>query len=76
MRDFPDDSVVKNLPASARDTGDMGSIPESGRSPEGGNENPLLYSCLENPMDRATGQAIVHGATKELDMTEQLSTNF
>ena len=46
---FPGGIVVKNLPANA---GDMGSIPESGRSPEGGNGNPLQYSCLENPMDR------------------------
>ena len=37
-------------------TGDSGSIPGSGRSPEGGHSNPLQYSCLENPMDRgATG---------------------
>ena len=45
---FPGDSVVKNLPANA---GDMGSIPGSGRPPGEGNGNPLLYSCLENPMD-------------------------
>ena len=47
VKDFPDNSVVKNLPAYARDTGDTGSIPESGRSPEGENGNPLLYSCLD-----------------------------
>ena len=41
--------MVKNLPANA---GDMGSTPESGRSPGGGNGNPLQYSFLENPMDR------------------------
>ena len=40
---------VKNLPANA---GDAGSVPGSGRSHEGGNGNPLQYSCLENPMDR------------------------
>ena len=39
--------MVKNPPASAGDTGDMCSIPESGRSPGGGNDNPLQYSCLE-----------------------------
>ena len=44
---FPGGSVVKNLPASA---GDVGSIPESGRSPGGGNGNALQYSCLGNPM--------------------------
>ena len=40
---------VKNLPAKARDTGDVGSIPRLGRSPGGGNGSPLQYSCLENP---------------------------
>ena len=45
---FPGGSVVKNLPANS---GDMGLIPGSGRSPGGGNGNPLKYSCLENPMD-------------------------
>ena len=44
--------VVKNLPAKARDTGDLGSIPGSGRSPGGGNGNALQESCLENSMDR------------------------
>ena len=40
---------VKNPPANA---GDAGSIPGSGRSPGAGNDNPLQYSCLENPLDR------------------------
>ena len=44
--------VVKNPPAYAGDTGDVGLIPRSGRSPAGGNGNPLQHSCLENPMDR------------------------
>ena len=44
--------VVKNPPASAGDAGDMGSIPGSGRSPGRGNDIPLQYSCLENPIDR------------------------
>ena len=44
--------VVKNLPASAGDTGDVGLIPGLGWSPGTGNGNPLQYSCLENPMDR------------------------
>ena len=43
--------AVKNPPANAGDTGDADWIPESGRSPEKGNGNPLQYSCLENPMD-------------------------
>ena len=42
----------------------MDSISGSGRSPGGGNVNPLQYSCLENPMDRRTWQATVHGVTK------------
>ena len=46
---FPDRSVVENLPAS---TGDTGSVSESGRSPAGGNDNPLQHSCLENPTGR------------------------
>ena len=45
--------------------GDSGSIPGSGRSPPGEeNGNPLLYSCLENPMDRGARRAIVHGVAK------------
>ena len=45
---FPGGSVVKNSLVNA---GDIGSIPESGRSPGEGNGNPLQHSCLENPMD-------------------------
>ena len=41
--------VVKNLPASAEDIRDSGSIPGLGRSPGGGHGNPLQYSCLESP---------------------------
>ena len=52
MWGFPGGSVVKNLPANAGDTGDLGSIPGSERFPGGENCNPLQYSCLENPMDR------------------------
>ena len=64
MRGITGGSVVKNLPADAEDAGGMGSIPGWGRSPGGGNGNPLQYSCLENPMDRGTWQATVHGVTK------------
>ena len=46
------------------DIGDMDSIPGSGRSPGGGNGNPLQYSCLENPMDREAWKAIVDGVTR------------
>ena len=47
--------VVKGQPASAGDIGDLGSIPESGRSPREGNSNPLQYSCLENPWTEVPG---------------------
>ena len=64
---FPGASVVKNLPAKA---GDVGLTPGTGRSPKGGNGNPLQYSCLGNPMDRGTWHVTVHGVTKDSDMTE------
>ena len=63
---FPGGSVVKNLPAKAGDTGDVGLIPESGRSPGGGNGNPFQYSGLKNVMDRRAWQATVHRVTKNL----------
>ena len=62
--------VVKNLPANAGDANRLGLIPGSGRSPGVGNDNPLQYSCPENPTDRGAWRAIVHGGLKELDMTE------
>ena len=65
--------MVKNPLTSARDIRDLGLIPESGRSPGGGNGNPLHYSCLENSMDRGAWLT-VHGGKKESDMTEHLST--
>ena len=46
--------MIKNPPVDAGDTRDMGLIPGSGRSPGGGNGNPLQYSCLENSKDRGT----------------------
>ena len=51
--------MVKNLPANIGDVKDAGSIPGLGRSPGGGNGNPVQYSCLENHMDRGTWWAIV-----------------
>ena len=50
--------MVKNPPGNA---GDVGSIPGPGRSPGGGNGNPLQYSCLGKPMDRGARWARVHG---------------
>ena len=49
---FPGGSAVKNLPATAGEAGDMGSIPGLGRSSGEENGNLLQYSCLENSMDR------------------------
>ena len=56
--------VVKNPTANAGDVRDVGSIPGPGRSPREGNGNPLLYSCLENPMDRRASLAVVYRVTK------------
>ena len=67
--------VVKNLLANAGDTGDVGSIPGSGRCPGGGNGNPLQYFCLENPMDKAAWWATVHRVTKSWTQRKQLSTH-
>ena len=64
---FPSGTVVKNPPANA---GDEGSIPGSGRSPGGGNGNPLQNSCLENSTDIR-----VWWGHKEWDTTEQLNNN-
>ena len=64
--------MVKNPPANA---GDMGSVLGLGRSPGGGNGNPLQYSCLGNPMDRGAWWATVHGVTKELGTTERRYNN-
>ena len=52
--------MIKNPPANAEDTGDVGSIPVSGRTPGEGNGNPLQYSCLKSPMDRGARRATVH----------------
>ena len=61
---FPGGTVVKNPPANAGDTRDMGLIPGSERSPVVGNGNPLQYSFLEDSMDRGAWRAIVHEVTK------------
>ena len=58
---FPGGSVVKKPPTNA---GDMGLIPESGRSPGEGNGNPLQYSALKNPMDQGVWRVTVHGVAE------------
>ena len=56
--------MVKNLPDSEGDTGNVSLIPGLGRSPGEGNGKPLQYPCLENPMDRGARQAPVHAVAK------------
>ena len=58
--------MIKNPPANA---GDVGLIPELGKSPGEGDDNPLQYSCLGNPMDRGAWWATVQRVTEELDTT-------
>ena len=73
LQGLPGGSVVKNLPANA---GDVGSIPGSGRSPGGGNGNPLKYSCLGSLMDRGTWWAAVHRVAKKLATTEHMQKSW
>ena len=68
---YPNDSAVKNPPTSA---GDSGSVPGSGRSPEGENGSPFQYSGLGNPMYRGAWRAIMCGITKESDTPEDAHT--
>ena len=68
--------MVKNLPANTRDTRDPGLIPGLGKSPGGGNGNPLQYPCLKNPMDGGAWQATVQRVTKnQLHKHAQWFTN-
>ena len=53
--------MIKKSPANA---GDAGLIAGQGRSPGGGHDNPLQYSCLEKPMDGGAWWATVHGVVK------------
>ena len=61
---FSDDLVGKKSVCNVGDTGDLSSIPGSGRSLGRGNGNPLQYSCLGNPMDREAWWVTFHGVTK------------
>ena len=70
LRGFPGGASGKELSCSLRRPRRpgfdpwVGKIPGLGRSPGEGNGNPLLYSCLENPMDRGAWWATAHGVTK------------
>jgi len=72
MRGFPGGSDSKE---SACNAGDLGSIPGLERSPGGGHDNPLQYSCLENPVDRGAWRDCSPWGRKESDTTERLSTH-
>ena len=61
---FPDGSAGKESGCNAGDAGDLGLNPGSGSSPGEGNDNPLQYSFLENPMDRGVWWATVREVTK------------
>ena len=76
IQGFPGGSVVKNLPGSAGDTGDEGLIPGSGRSPGGGNGNPLQDSCWRNPMGRGAWWAMLHGAIERWTQLKRLSMHI
>ena len=66
--------VVKNTPANVGEVRDSGLIPGLGRSPGGGHDNPLQYSCLDNPMDGGAWWATVHRDTKSQTRLKQLSS--
>ena len=61
--------VVKNRPANTGDIRNVGSIPESGRSPGEGDSNPLQYSCLGNTVDRGAWQATSPRGCKETQLS-------
>ena len=64
LQGFPGVTVLKNLPANAGDAPDASLISGPGKSPGGGNDNPLQYTCLENSINRGAWQATVHGVAK------------
>ena len=67
--------MIENPPAHAGDSGDARLIPGLGRSPVGGNSNPLQCSCLGIPVDRGAWRVIVHGVT-ESEVTEYSTTKI
>ena len=72
---FPGGTVVKNLPANAKDTKDMGSIPGSARYSGVRNGNPFQYACLENSMDKNLAGYNLRG-NKDSDTTQHIRFFF
>ena len=72
IKGFPDGSVGKETACNARNAG---STSGSGRSPAGGNGNPLQYSCPENPTDRGAWQTTVHGVAESQTRLKQTGTH-
>ena len=70
LEGFPGGSAVKNPPANAGDTGDLGLIPGPGRSPGEGNGNSHQYSCLKNPHGQRSLVDYGLWGHRESDMTE------
>ena len=69
--------MVKNSPAYAGASGDVGSILGSGRYPEGENHNPLQYSCWNNTLNRGAWWATAHGVTEsETQLSDQAATHI
>ena len=69
----PGGAVAEDLLASAGGTGDTSSVPGSGRSPGGGNSNPLQDSCQDNPVDRGAWWVIDHALDQTGPFTGLLS---
>ena len=67
--------LVKNQPTNAGDIRDAGSTSGSGRSPGGGQGDPLQYSCLDNPKFRGAWWATVHWVGKSRTWLKQLGTH-
>ena len=67
--------MVKNPPASAADIRDEGSVPGLGRSSGEGNDCPLQYFCLENPMDRGGWSAMIHRVAKSETRLKELGVH-
>ena len=67
--------MVKNPPDNAGDVGNMGSIPELGRSPGGGHSSPLQYSCLENSMGRGALWVTLDRVSRSQTRLKRLNTH-